>query len=200
MMSRYLNAVLAISAIAFSDGAMAQNMSLRAHLAAEQAIDSEYQAARSNCDPLTGNAKAVCTTAALGHEKIAKAALDARDQPGMDADYGVDIARAEADYAVAHQKCNDQPANLKEVCFHESQAAQVRAISDAQTQLNTSNAIERHNTAIINAHMRAKQENEEMRREAAAHKREVRDNAKKCASSGDRKTHCEDEAKLQYDH
>jgi hypothetical protein len=198
MKPHYISAILAISAIAFSDGAMAQNMSMREYKAAEKAIESEYQTSRSSCDPFAGNAKDICMAVAKGRERIAKAELEARYKPGLDADYEVNVARGKADYAVARQKCNDQADNLKEVCIRKVQAALARAMSDARTQLKMSEAIESDNTIIINAHMRAKEENEKVRREVATHKREVSYTAEKCAaSSGDSKTHRESEAKLQ---
>ncbi len=72
--------VLAVS-LAFSAGAMAQNMSKTEYQASKDKISAEYKAAREACASLAGNPKDVCVAQAKGNEKIAQAELDAGYKP-----------------------------------------------------------------------------------------------------------------------
>ena len=77
---------------------------------------------------------------AKGKEKVAKAELEARNKPSDKARYAVSIAKAEADYAVAKEKCDDKAGNDKTVCVKEAKAAETRAKADAKAQMKTSDA------------------------------------------------------------
>src|SRR5665647_2025693 len=68
---QYISSILAITSLAFSDGAMAQNMSKSEYKAADKAIESEYNAAKVGCDPFAGNARDICMSVVKGHEKVA---------------------------------------------------------------------------------------------------------------------------------
>jgi hypothetical protein len=95
----------------------------------------------ASCDSFADNARDICMTVTKGHEKVAKAQLEARYKPSKEADYNVSIARATADYSVAYGKCDDKADNIKDICQKEAEAARVRADSDAKSQLMTSEAI-----------------------------------------------------------
>ena len=49
-----------------------------------------------------------------GREKVAKAELEARDKPSENASYKLRVARADADYSVAKEACDDKAGNVKE--------------------------------------------------------------------------------------
>ena len=59
------------------------------------------------------------------------AELDARYKPPQKADYSVTVAKAEAAYDIAKEKCADKAGNEKDVCVKEAKAAKVRAKADA---------------------------------------------------------------------
>jgi osmotically-inducible protein OsmY len=77
---------------------------------------------------------------ARGKQKVAKAELEATNKPGDKARYAVSVARAEADYAVAKEKCDDKAGNDKKVCVKDAKAAETRAKTDAKAQMKTADA------------------------------------------------------------
>lgn len=136
-----ITATAATIALAFSAGAMAaQSMSKDEYKAAQNSIAAEYKSAKAGCDSLSANAKDVCMAEAKGKEKVAKAELEARNKPSEKARNAVSIAKAEADYAVAKEKCDDKAGNDKKVCLKEAKAAEARAKADAKAQMKTSDA------------------------------------------------------------
>jgi hypothetical protein len=50
------------------------------------------------------------------------------------------VAKADADYSVANQKCDDKDGNAEDVCEKEAKAAKVQATSAAEAQMKTSKA------------------------------------------------------------
>jgi hypothetical protein len=192
--------VLAIS-LACSGNAMAQNMSKSEYKAAHKHIVAEYTSDKAHCGSLAGNARDICIAEAKGKEKVAKAELEARYKPSKKTRYDVRVAKAEADYAVAREKCDDKAGNAKDVCVKEAKAALVRGKSDARAQLKTSEANATANEESAEARMKAKETGSEARHDAAAEKRDA-DYAvaqEKCnAMAGDAKDRCMNEAKMHY--
>ena len=118
-------------ALAFATGAQAQSTSARQVKNADQdRIEAEYKAAKEKCDTLEGNAKDVCQKEAKGKEKIAKAELDAKMNPTAANQRKAREAKAEADYDVAKERCDDQTGNDKDVCQKDAKAAYERAKAD----------------------------------------------------------------------
>ena len=136
-MNRFLTTVIAAAiATAFSAGALAaQAMPEGDYKAAKDKIAAEYKSAKAACDPLSANAKDVCIAEAKGKQKVAKAELEASNKPGDRTRYALGIAKAEADYAVAKEKCDDKAGNAKTACVKEAKAAETRAKADAKAQL-----------------------------------------------------------------
>jgi osmotically-inducible protein OsmY len=136
-----ITAIGAALALAFSAGAMAApTMSKADYKAAEDSIAAEYKSAKAACESKTANAKDICMAEAKGKEKVAKAELEARNTPSEKAGYGVSIAKAESDYAVAKEKCDDKAGNDNTVCVKEAKAAEARAKADAKAQIQSANA------------------------------------------------------------
>jgi len=134
-------AIAAAIALAFSAGALAaQGMSKDEYKAGKEKIAAEYKSAKGGCDSLSANAKDVCMAEARGKQKVAKAELEASNKPSDKTRSAVSIAKAEADYAVAKEKCDDKAGNDKKVCLKEAKAAETRAKADAKAQMKTSDA------------------------------------------------------------
>jgi hypothetical protein len=57
---------------------------------------------------------------AKGKEKVAKAELEARYKPSRKADYGVSVTKAEAEYAVAKEKCDSMSGDAKDRCLNDA--------------------------------------------------------------------------------
>src|SRR5665647_347710 len=118
MNKQYISTILAITSLAFSTGAMAENMSKNEYKAAEKSIATEYKSAKAGCNTFADNARDICMVVAKGREKVAKAGL-------------------------------------------------MRAKSDAESQLKTSEAIEKDNDKTIDAHLKTKEDSEQARGESA---------------------------------
>ena len=102
------------------------------YTSAKDQIKVDYKAAIAKCNSLSANAKDICVAEAKGAEKVGKADLEAR-YTGKDKDqYSLRVAKAEATYAVAIEKCDDLAGNDKSVCVKEAKATQTKAKADAK--------------------------------------------------------------------
>lgn len=139
--------VLALAiGLAFSAGVMAQAMTQEQYKSGKKVIAAGYKIATSACASLSGNAKDICKAEAGGKAKVDAAQLSANYLPSANASYKLRFARAEADYLVAKQQCDDKAGNLKDVCIKEAKAAAIAAKADAKAQ-----------KAIVGAHLSADQ-------------------------------------------
>jgi hypothetical protein len=110
----------------------ADTMSKADYKAAKERITAQYKTDKAACDNLKDNAKDVCIEEAKGKEKVAKSELEF-NRSGKDKDrIKLAVAKAEANYAVAKEKCDDQTGNAKDVCRKEAKAAEVKAKADAK--------------------------------------------------------------------
>lgn len=157
--------------LAFSGGALAEGMSKDSYKAGKERIEAEYKAARSACTSLSGNANDICVAEAKGGEKIAKAELDASYKPTSKSHYQARVAKAEADYAVARERCDDLAGNTKDVCVKEAKAAETSGIADAKAQMKVSDADRSFNEKSAKARNKAIAESTEARHDASEDKR-----------------------------
>jgi len=194
--------VIAIAiGLAFSFGAMAQGMSKDEYKASTDAIVAEFKSAKASCDSLAANAKDVCMADANGKEKVAKAELEARYKPNEKARYDARIAKAQADYSVAKEKCDDKAGNEKDVCVKEAKAAETGAKADAKAQMKISQANKAAKETSGEAQMKANEEKATARKAAAEQKRDA-DYAvakEKCdVYAGGAKDYCVNQAKARF--
>lgn len=149
-------AIAAAITLAFSAGALAaQSMSKGEYKAGLDKITAEYKSAKAACDPLSANAKDVCMAEAKGKQKVAKAEFEASNKPSDKTRTAVGIAKAEADYSVAKERCDDKAGEDKKVCVKEAKAAQTRAKADANAQMKTADAskpVKEKSTAATSKH------------------------------------------------
>jgi len=196
---------LTISAIAiglaFSAGAMAQSMSKDQYKSGKDGIAADYKSAKATCGSLSGNANDICKAEASGKEKVAMAELEADYKPSKDASYKVRVARAEAQYSVARERCDDRAGNVKDVCVKQAEAAAVAAKADAKAWMKTANANEKAAATSAAANSKADEKGADARKDAASDKRDA-DYAvakEKCgAFAGDAKSNCMNEAKARF--
>jgi hypothetical protein len=100
----------------------------KVHNADEERIESEYKVAKEKCDALSGNQKDICIAEAKGKEKVAKAENDAKNAKDQaKAHARVERVKADADYDVAKQKCQENKGNEKDVCLKQAKADRDRA-------------------------------------------------------------------------
>jgi hypothetical protein len=177
--------------LAMSAGAMAAaTMSKAEYKEAKDALSATYKTEHAACKSLKGNAKDICVEEAKGREKVGKAELEAKYAPSDKHKYDARMAKAEAAYAVAKEKCDDLAGNAKDVCRKEAEAAFVTAKADAKAAEKSADA-----------NAEARKSTAEARKDASSDKRDAEYAAakEKCdAYSGDAKTTCVNEAKARF--
>lgn len=198
------NAVVLALGLLFSAGVIADSAGISRddYRAGKNMIEVDYKAAMTGCDSLSGNANDICKVEAKGKEKVALAELEARYKPTLEARYEVQVAKAEADHAVAKERCNDLAGNAKDVCVKEAEAAEVAAKADAKAQLETSDANAAARDKIVDARDEAGKQAAEADKDAAADKREAEYAVakEKCgAFAGSAKAECLVQAKVSFD-
>jgi hypothetical protein len=123
--------------LALSTGAIAESMSKKQFKAFDKKIDAEYKVAKKGCNSLSGNAEDICEAQAKGNKNIAATELKYNYTPNAKTLYKARIAKADADYSVASQKCDDKDGNVEDVCEKEAKAARVQETSAAEAQMKT---------------------------------------------------------------
>lgn len=157
------------------------------HKVAKDRIAADNKMNKQKCDGLKNNAKDICMKEAKGAESVAKAELESQFKPSDRNARKLAEARADADYAVAKEKCDDLSGNAKDVCVKDAKAAHVAAQQNAKV-------------AAAQA-TKSPEKAAEVRQEATAEKNEANYKAAKerCdALAGDAKARCEDDAKRLY--
>lgn len=190
----------ALSAIV-STGVMAQSMSKDAYKAAADRITADYTVEKASCELLSGNTKDICLTTAKSKELITKADLEVRYEPTAKNHYQALVTKAEADYAIANEKCDDKAGNDKDICVKEAKAIETRVKADAEAQLKTADANKAANEKSAEAAIKARAEGAEARQEAATDKRDANYAVakEKCDSlASDAKDSCLNEAKAKF--
>ena len=137
-----LNITVFAAAISLALGAaaLAESLSKPAYQSAKKAIEADYKSLKAGCDPLSANAKDICRAEAKGKENVALAELKASYKPSNRSRYQVRLAKANAAYAVAREKCDDLADNAKDVCENSADAAHIAAKADAKAQMKTTDA------------------------------------------------------------
>jgi hypothetical protein len=165
-------------------------MSKDSYTMAKKNADAQQKIDNDACSSSSGNAKDVCLAEADGKGSIARAEAEAAYENTPKARESARVARAQARYDVAIEKCDDFAGNRKDVCVEESKAELVKGKADARVDRVTADT----------------------RREAAAKQADARKGAnaemsgaeynvaiEKCdALAGPAKDACVSDAKLQY--
>ena len=135
MTARPIAATLVALGFALGGAAFAQDpMTREAYKAEKDRIQADYKAAKEACNKLSGNAEDVCKAQAKADERIAIAELDAKNKGTAKARADARVVRAEAQYDVAKEKCDDLAGNAKDVCVKDAKAAEQRAKADARAE------------------------------------------------------------------
>jgi len=129
-MNRTLITLALASCLGFAGAAGA--MTKEEHKAQKDKISADYKAAKERCESLKDNAKDICKAEAKGNNEVAKAELEAQYKPSPKHDEKVKVAKADAAYELAKEKCDDQNGNAKDVCVKDAKAAHTSAKADAK--------------------------------------------------------------------
>lgn len=136
-----------------------------------------------------------------GKDKIAKAELEASYKPTRKTRYQARVAKAEADYAVAKERCDDLAGNAKDVCVKEAKAAEIAAKADAKVQMKTSDANATTNYKSADVRSKASNKAADARKDAAADKLDAQYavEKEKCdVYAGGAKDYCLGRAKARF--
>ncbi len=139
-MTKKIISTLVISLLAATSMTAFAAMTKAEYGMAKDQIKADYKAAKASCNSLNGNAKDICVVEAKGNEKVGKADLEARYTGKAKAQYNLRLAKAEAAYDVAKEKCDDVTGNAKNVCVKEAKAGLIKAKSDAKLTKTVKNA------------------------------------------------------------
>ncbi|MBK6613209.1 hypothetical protein [Ottowia sp.] len=125
-----LSLLTLLAAGLFAGSSMA--MTDQEYKAERDRIAADYKAAKAQCDALKGNAEDVCEEQAKGAEKVAGAELEAKRNPSDGTQRNVELAKANAEYGVAKEKCDDLSGEAKITCRKDASAAH-KAARDRMT-------------------------------------------------------------------
>lgn len=112
--------------------AQAQTLGKASYQEGKERISANYKTERAACAALTANARDVCVEEGRAKQKVARAELEYRYTGTPRDENRVIVAKAEAAYAVAKEKCDDKAGNAKSVCLKEAKAAEVQVLADAK--------------------------------------------------------------------
>jgi hypothetical protein len=137
MISLNNNVITLAACLIFSATAMAESLTRNQYSSQKKNIESEYKSAQAVCDSLAGNANDICIAEAKGSKNVASAELKFNYKPSVKSQFGLSIAKADAEYAVTAEKCDDMAAKTKGVCMKEARAIQIQQIYDAKVKAKT---------------------------------------------------------------
>ncbi len=169
----YLSAISIAIGLVFNASVMAEPMTKDAYKAEEARIAAEYDTAKSKCDSLSANAKDVCEVEAKGKAKVARAELEATYEPSDKNRYNAVIAKAEADFALANEKCDSKDGNAKDLCTKEAKAVETRIKADAEAKMKISEANKVANEKSSAADKQAQEAGTAARQDATTDKRDA---------------------------
>jgi len=129
---RFMKHALALAALLAAAGALAAPINRTDYLAGKDRISADYKVDKAACKQSTGNARDICILEAKGKEAVARAELEV-GYTGKPADAAkVPVVRADADYKVAKERCDDLAGNAKSTCKTEAKAVHEKALADAK--------------------------------------------------------------------
>jgi hypothetical protein len=159
--------------------AQAATMTRAEHGAAEERIEATYKTERNACNLLKANGKDVCEQQAKAKEKVAKAELQASYSGKASDKDKVRMVKADTNYDVAKEMCDDKAGNDKDVCIKEAKAVQAKSRADTKLTETVRGAITDDAQVKLDADYQVA--------------------AEKCdALSGDAKSSCIGQAKTKY--
>lgn len=180
-----ISVIIMVIGIAFNATAMAESLTKNQYKSHMKSIESEYKVDKAGCDSSTSNAKDICVAEAKAKQSVAKADLEVNYKPSIKTRYDARVAKADADYSIAIEKCDDKAGNNKDVCVKEAKATKVHQIADAKTQMKTKNANAEANEASSGAQAVANEKTGDANAKSAESKADARKDATKVKSDAD---------------
>jgi hypothetical protein len=95
---------------------------------------SEQPSLKERCDGLEGNAKDICKAEGRAAEKIAEAEATVQQHDTPKNRFELEKVRAEANYEVDKERCDDQVGDAKKACKSKAKAVRDLALAEAKMQ------------------------------------------------------------------
>jgi outer membrane protein OmpA-like peptidoglycan-associated protein len=130
-----MNAIAFAVGLALGAPSMAAELSAAEYAAAEKTISADFTTAKAACESLSGNANDICLAQAKGTEAVAKADLNVKNEPTPDMRLQAQVARAEAEFAVAKERCDDLSGTAKTTCVNTATTAETAAKAKADADM-----------------------------------------------------------------
>ena len=182
-------------------GAWAAPLSKVDYQAGKASIQAQRKADKISCEAQTANAKDICEEEAKGRAHIALAELEASYAPSPKHSYEIGVARADANFDVAKEKCDDLAGAPKDVCRTEAKSAHSAALAEAKLSQKTVQNNRQEAQSIGAAKATAAEKNASAQNTAPTDIRQAQyqSAAEKCAAfAADVKAACIASAKAQY--
>jgi len=112
--------------------ATAPPISKESYETAKANAEAQYQVDHAACSSLSGNTKDICVVQAKGQLSVSNAYAEASFENTPKHREAARVARAEAIYDIAVEKCDGLAGNGKDVCVSEAKAALVTSTADAK--------------------------------------------------------------------
>ena len=151
-----LCAIILASSLVFSTGVMAETMSSELFTSQKKIIETEYKSEMAKCYLFAKDVNKACVTEAKNKKYVANAELKFNYKPSAKSRFGLRIAKTNADYSVATEKCNDRVGNAKADCTKKARAVKTYQITDAKIKAKTIQANVETNDESTAAHTTAK--------------------------------------------
>lgn len=129
---RHCKTSIAIAALFATSGAFAAAGSKTDYDAAKDRIGAEYKTDKAACDGFSGNKKEICSAQAKGKESVAKAEAEFNYTGKASDGNKIAVTKADADYDLAKEMCDDKGGNEKDVCKTEAKSIHTKALADAK--------------------------------------------------------------------
>jgi len=153
-----IKAIALAVGLACSASALAGVITPDDYKAGKARIGAEDKAAQAACASFAGNARDICKAEARGKAAIARAELEVSHKPSAQTHFQARVARSNADYAVAKERCDDRAGAAKRACVKQAKMARTAATADAKAKMATADgqmASEKSADARIDAYNQA---------------------------------------------
>lgn len=129
---KHLVALLAVFAGTFAAAAPQGEITRQEYQTQRGRIQDRYGTNKDRCSRLEGHARDLCKVQARAEYDTARAQLRARYQPTPAHQQQAEIAKAEGDYRIAHEKCGDLDGSARKVCEEDAKASWTAARAEAR--------------------------------------------------------------------
>lgn len=192
MLSLFVAAGLGVAgtAAAQMNSPMAGPISKASYTQTVKDADAQYKVDKDACSSLSGNAKDICVAQAKGKASVVKADAEAAFKNTPKARESARVERAQANYNVAIERCDDLAGNPKDVCVKEAKSELVKGKANAKVD-----------RVAADTNKEAATQQAEARKDASTEKREAEYKVaiEKCdALAGGAKDVCVSNAKAQF--